>query len=198
MKTTRKVTTAAATFGAALTSLYVAPELQAQVNDLTFGTANPVAFGAGTNFGSVGVLTNVFLGTVFQDNNPGGKNAIASTVGLGNLALVDSGQLLRASTFDPVFIAGGVPFSADATGTVFLGFLNPADTANADPDDDIDRVGWFAVDLGGTGGDVTFLEGQFGFAGEDVIVGGAVPEPSGGALAALALGAIGLRRKRKA
>ena len=36
MSRTKTITTTAATFGAALTSLYAAPELQADITDLTF------------------------------------------------------------------------------------------------------------------------------------------------------------------
>ena len=61
------------------------------------------------------------------------------------------------------------------------------------------NVGWFSVNLAD---DLSFSidEAQFETtAGDSITVGGAaaVPEPAGGALAALALGAVGLRRKRK-
>ena len=44
MSRTKTITTTAATFGAALTSLYAAPELHADITELTFNP-NPVAFG---------------------------------------------------------------------------------------------------------------------------------------------------------
>ena len=198
MSTNKKITTVAATFGTALTTLYAAPEVQAEVTDFEFA-GSPVAFTTGTDPGSVdlGTANGSFQGTIFQNNNPAGKTALGSSVGVGFLGVVNYGQTLVASTFQPTGI--NAAFSADAEGIAYVGIFNPANLANADTADDIDRVGWFSLDLGGTGGDVTYLDGQFGSLGESVVVGGGtpVPEPAGGALAALAFGVIGLRRKRK-
>ena len=48
MSRTKTITTTAATFGAALTSLYAAPELHADITDLTFDPST-VAAGNGDN-----------------------------------------------------------------------------------------------------------------------------------------------------
>ncbi|MCH1505749.1 MAG: PEP-CTERM sorting domain-containing protein [Verrucomicrobiales bacterium] len=74
----------------------------------------------------------------------------------------------------------------DATGTIYVGFKVDG------------NVGWFSANLGGDGGAVTFNGGQFGNAGESVTVGVQVPEPSAFGLSLLALGAVGLRRRRAA
>ena len=97
-----------------------------------------------------------------------------------------AGEVLNQSTF--AGRTSGFYFSTSASGTIYMGFKN------------LDgNVGWFSADLGGTQGDVTFTGGQFGNAGELVTVGSvAVPEPSAFGLSLLALGAVGLRRRRAA
>ena len=61
-------------------------------------------------------------------------------------------------------------------------------------------VGFFRVDFGQPGDPVTFLDGQLAVGGSSITipeVPTAVPEPSSVGLTALALGAAGLRRRRK-
>ena len=184
MNANKKITTAAATFGAALTSLYAAPELQADVNDLSFDPST-VAFGGMADAATVQLATDAGpVAAFFQFNSAGGKAVIGS--GDVQFLIGSFGQELSNATFVG---AGDAGFGADSTGIVFLGFRTDNDpTAN---------VGWFSIDLGGTGGTDTLVEGQYGSQGENVIIGVAIPEPTGGALAALALGALGLRRNRK-
>ena len=82
---------------------------------------------------------------------------------------------------------GGSILPPYGTGTAYFGFFFQG------------NVGWFSANLG-SGGAITYLDGEFGTAGESVTVGGtdAIPEPATfGALAALALGAAGIRRRRK-
>jgi hypothetical protein len=82
----------------------------------------------------------------------------------------------------------GTGFSSGATGTAFLAFQ-----ANG-------NVGWFSVNLGGFGGPNVFLASEYGNAGETLHVGGTtIPEPASAlGLSLLALGAVGIRRRRAA
>ena len=185
ISTSKKITTAAATFGAALTSLYAAPELHAEINDLTFGPGSVPPTGTSpvqVNLSSVDGI----VGGFFHYNAASGKGGF----GAGNLeVLIGSfGQELNGSTFVAEVAAN---FAADSTGLVYVGFRTGGEIT--------DNVGWFSIQLGGLGGTDVFTAGEFGSGGESVTIGGtaSVPEPAGGALAALALGAIGLRRKRK-
>ena len=198
---------AAATFGAALTSLYSAPELNAQIN-ITFAPGT-VAFSSGP--ASAASLTpvefvNVVSGTY---NIPGVANAAVGVFnnstygvdvfadfftgfngGIAGLALAEAGDFFTAGTED------GLNFDETETGIRYIGFVAGG------------SVGWFSIDLGANpedGSDIVFTGGAFLEGGPapgepfGITVGASpVPEPSSAGLAALALGAVGLRRRRKA
>ncbi len=97
------------------------------------------------------------------------------------------GEVINTSTF--VGDTGSWSQSTTATGVLYQAFRSLTN-----------KVGWFAWDLGGTQGAVTYGPGQYGNAGESLTVGtgggGAVPEPGHVGLSLLALGAVGLRRRR--
>jgi hypothetical protein len=172
---------ATAGFGAAMATVYTAPELSADIVGLNF-TPGAVSFSS-----SLTVAMNTTggeIGGFFQYNDGYGKSFYFASSQLASAATVGAGDVLNPSNF-----AGNlsVRFAPDATGTVYVGFK--ATDGN---------VGWFSANLGGTGGAVTYNGGQFGNAGESVGVGVAVPEPSAFGLSLLALGAVGLRRRRAA
>ena len=194
---------AAATFGAALTSLYSAPELNAQIIGINF-TPDTVPFSQGPATAatiSPVEFTNVVSGTY---NIPGVANAAVGVFndgtygaailrdfftgfngGISQLALVQRSDFFTTgTTIDPI------SFTPTETGIRYIGFVAGG------------SVGWFSIDLGDTpedGSDLVFTGGQFLVGGgPGITVGSAVPEPSSAGLAALALGAIGLRRRRKA
>ena len=181
-------TTTAATFAAALTSLYAAPELQADVVDINFLNIDGGAtFQFQTTGGSFTTIGAGALFSIFGTPNSPGSGFSAGSFN-ANLARVGSGEL-SASNF-PAGAGSFASFTAAETGTEFFGFqLSDG------------RVGFFQVDFGTAAGDgLEFVSGQFGsVAGESVTVpAAAVPEPASGlALAALALGAAGIRRKRQ-
>ena len=190
----KKVAIAATTFGAALTSLYAAPELSAQgIIDLTLtprdandadgfldGFGSLLATSAGGGFAGAGSILI---------NNTGMRNVEGTNSGIGFLAQVAEGVTLQTSTFNPT--RGAISFSSSFTGNVFFGFRRG------------DNIGFFELDFGDIDPDT--FEAPItatGLARFNTTPGGsisvaAVPEPSGGALAALALGALGLRRNRK-
>lgn len=103
---------------------------------------------------------------------------------LSSWATAGAGDVLNTTNF--AGNSSSIYRTANATGTVYVGFKVDG------------NVGWFSANLGGSGGAVTFNGGQFGNAGESVGVGVAVPEPSAFGLSLLALGAVGLRRRRAA
>ena len=183
MLTKKKLaTTAAASFGAAMASLHCAPELQADIVDLTF-TPGSVAFG------SLGYIFINEVGASFaQWNDSIGQTALGGSAGtatfLDGIRVVDYSQTLSAGTF-PGVGSGGTTLGPYGAGTAYFGFHYQG------------NVGWFSANLGG-GGPITYIAGEFGSAGESVHVGGTIPEPSAfAALAGLAAGAVGIRRRRK-
>ena len=197
-----KTKIAAASFGAALTSMYSAPELSAQVVDLTFTpsivpydlivpfTAPTVVFGIPTSNGVSDITFGFFndsIGRTFT--GPLGATSFAAVdpgdVFSGFVPADGGGQTFTSTFFLPdlVILANGL------TGIETFGFVLSGD------------AGFFRVDLGQPGGPVTFLDGQLAIGSSSITipeVPTAVPEPSSVGLTALALGAVGLRRRRKA
>ena len=178
---------AAATFGAALTSLYSAPELNAQITGINF-TPDTVPFSQGpatyaiispvefTNVVSgtydipgvanaaVGVFNDSTYGVgIFNNFNPGFNG------GIGRFALVEPGDFFTTGTTQ-----GPISFNASETGVRYIGFVAGG------------SVGWFSIDLGDTpndGSDLVFTGGQFLQGGTPpgepfgITVGAAAPDP---------------------
>ncbi len=182
-------TAVAAAFGAAMASMYAAPELQADIIDLTF-TPNINSYNPGPGYFIVPILIDQVGANFSQFNDFFGKTLVQGS--LTGVQLVNASSTLNAGTFmGAPFIAAGNGFSAAATGTAFVGF-----SFNG-------NVGWFSLNLGGPGGAITYLGGEYGSMGESVHVGGtspAVPETGStlalAGLSLLALGAVGVRLNR--
>ena len=196
-----KTKLAAASFGAALTSVCSAPELSAQVVDLTFTPSvvpfntqlagSAVVFGIPTSDGVSSVNFNFF-------NDSIGRTFFGSTgAGAASFAAVDPGDVFSGfvpadgggQTFTSAFFPFGIfMLGTGVTGIETFGFVLSG------------QAGFFRVDFGQPGGPVTFLDGQLAVGGSSITipeVPTAVPEPSSVGLTALALGAVGLRRRRK-
>ena len=201
MVTKKKVAlTTAATFGAAMTSMFVAPELQADILDITWNGGNATA----TNPGGTSVLNPFNIDQLMGSNSADfsqwndsfggtGRSAqIASGGGIASWAIVQYSQDLSAATFAGTIggLGGGTSATFDGSGTAFVGFRS----ING-------NVGWFQVTFeAGAGSLLQYGPGEYGSMGETVHVGGTnnIPEPTGfGALAALAIGSLGVRRNRK-
>ena len=208
-----KTKIAAASFGAALTSMYSTPELSAQVVDLTF-TPSTVPYGSNN-----ALIASVVFGIPTSDgvssvnfifiNNFIGR-AVLGPPSAASFATVDPGDVF--SGFVPAD-GGGQTFTFTSTffpyGTSTFTFFPPAFVLLANGLTGIETfgfvlsgdAGFFRVDLGQPGGPVTFLDGQLAIGSSSITipeVPTAVPEPSSVGLTALALGAVGLRRRRKA
>ena len=182
----------AAGFGAAVASVYAAPELSADVVGLTF-TPSSAPWTSSSTLRNIGIQSTGggAVGSFSQWNDSIGKS-FSFNGGFASWAIASAGQVLNNSDFAGV--SSGFYYSTAATGTIYFGFRATAANGGG--------VGWFAVNLGGSQGDIVYnpgSDGQFGNAGESVIVGqgSAIPEPGSAGLALLALGAVGLRRRRR-
>ncbi len=188
-KLTQLAKVSAAGFSAALAANFDASDLSAAIVSIDF-SPNSVAWdtSANVNMGTAGGVIAKFV----QYNDSTDKNllgifATGTDIGMVGWKPVGTGDVLTGNSF------GGNEdarqFSSNATGTQYQGFI-----------DNSGNVGWFAFDLGGSGGKVEYITGQFGNAGESLTVGGGgggtVPEPGHVGLSLLALGAVGLRRRR--
>ena len=182
--------TTAASFGAAAAALYAAPEIQADVVGLSFSPTSAPWTSASTlrsiNINSTG---GALVGGFSQWNDSIGKS-FSFNGGFASWAIAAAGEVINTSNFSGT--SSGFYFTTGATGTVYFAFRATAANGGG--------VGWFGVQLGGSGGDIIYNAGnggQYGNAGESLTVGQAIPAPGG--LLALAMGATGLRgRRRKA
>ena len=170
-------TTAAATFGVAMTSMYLAPEMQADVLDITWNGGNPTAT-APISFGTLNVVSQDIDQVVgsrnfiqFNDQFGGtGRtfDCFLSTYLGGNVSgLVSVTNAVAGDVIDPGTFAGitsgalGGGTTFDGTGSAFIAFRETG-TGN---------VGWFRLEYT-TDGDIFYGPGEYGSMGETLTVGG--------------------------
>lgn len=166
---------AVSSFGAAFATMYAAPHLQADVVPLSFSQTT-------ISESVLGTLVTMGPAGAFSAWN-GGTNAITSAGALASLGVVTSVQVLGQGTFTGPVSNTGSFTNVNTPGTHYIGFRSL--TGN---------VGWFQVFIAGEPGDMIIGPGGYADHGGDITV-GQVPAP--GALALLALGAVGVRRSRK-
>ena len=184
----KKAGVAAASFGAAMSAMYLAPTaVEADIVDLTPNLPASMPFGASTftfDFVPGSATGNDFL----QWNDSIGKT-FSYNGGVGDIAGFVYAPLSNVVTTGMSFVSGyGVGTSGSGTAT--FGFLTKAN-----------QVGWIRINFGGVGGAITYLAAAYNDTPGGIIHSGtfAVPEPTSGmaALAGLAIGAAGMRRRRK-
>ena len=170
---------AAATFGAAMAAMYAAPELQANVVPLGINPGS-VSFQTITSLAVNVQLTanGSFVGSFQQWNDVIGKTLYAAS-GISIGIVQYSSVITSNQTFGGVATIG---FSNSNSNNSYVGFT-----------DSLGNHGWFAINLGGSGGAITYGPGAYNNKGQAIHV----PEPAGAGLAMLALGAVGLMRRRK-
>ena len=179
-----KLATTASVFGAALASMLVAPELQAQT--VSTGAMNPGSIGfnfTGSGTGLVALSLTAVPGSAHfsQWNDYVGRTMLLGGGGyMVSFGTVQLSQTLIAGVGNWAY---GFSPPNTASGSAYLGFQTVGG-----------NLGWFHVSFGGFGAPIVYGKGGWDPNGGNVHV-GTVPAP--GALALLAMGAVGIRRKRK-
>lgn len=169
-----------------MATVYTAPELSADIVGLNF-SPGAVDWTSSSTLRSVAInTTGGQIGGFGMWNTSSGKTFDFNGSPMQSWRIASAGEVLNTSTFAGN-TSSSTSFNTGASGTVYMGFKS------------LDgNVGWFSANLGGAQGDVTFGSGGYGNSGESLTVGVAVPEPSAFGLSLLALGAVGLRRRRAA
>lgn len=184
----KKTGVAAATFGAALSAMYLAPTaVEADIVDLTPNLPASMPYGASTF--TFDFVPGSATGMDFLQWNDSLGKSFSYNAGAGDIAGFVYAPLSNLVTTGMSFVSG-YGAGTSASGTATFGFRTHAN-----------QVGWIRINFGGTGGPITYLAAAYNDTPGGSIHSGtfAVPEPSTGmaALAGLAMGAAGMRRRRK-
>ena len=186
--------TITAGFGAAAAALYAAPEVQADVVNLMF-TPSSSPWTSASTLRSISVQSTggAAVGGFSQWNDSIGKS-FSFNLGFASWAIAAAGEVINTSNFSGT--SSGFYFTTGATGTIYIAFRATASNGGG--------VGWFGASLGGSQGDIVYNAGnggQYGTEGESLVVGASNDPgpvvPGLGGLAALAVGASGLRGRRQ-
>lgn len=190
LEKTQVTKVAVAGFGAAMASVFAIPEAHATIIPISFSEtlkSLPQRYS---------VKASDVDGLVFRGYASNGDYPLVLYKGImldsyASLTIKSIEQVIAATTFSGTY---GVTRSLADSATEYFGFRNNAG-----------QVGWFAINWGGRGGNITFLKGAVNTdEGGSIVVGqmsASVPEPSElglFALGLLALGAAGVRLRREA
>ncbi len=176
----KKAKAISATFGAAMSTMWLAPALEADLVGLT-GNLPGTLSSIRQNVDFIGGTSADWL----QWNDTLGKTVTAAGYLAGIRQTAVSNVLSAGATF-----ANLIYFGTNLSGTYTFGFLTTGG-----------NVGWLRILYApGTNSPVQYLAAAYEDAGNPILVGGAVPEPSAFGLvglAGLAAGAAGRRKKKK-
>ena len=187
----RKIAKTAATFGAAMTAMHAAPELQAQILEITwFGgnetATNPFVVGSASpqSFGIDQVIqqtaSGMSIGPDFVQWNDTYYDGSGRTLNFGNgLNILSATVVALGQSLDPATFAGAGSTSANG---VIGGSLNGSASAFIGFRAVDDNVGWFRIDYT-VAGPIIYSEGEFATNGETVVVGGDTGGGPGGFVA---------------
>lgn len=186
--------TITAGFGAAAAALYAAPEVQADVVNLMFSpSSSPWTSASTLRSISIQSTGGAAVGGFSQWNDSIGKS-FSFNGQFASWAIAAAGEVISTSNFSGT--SSGFYFTTGATGTIYIAFKATATNGGG--------VGWFGAQLNGSQGDIVYNAGnggQYGTEGESLVVGASNDPgpvvPGLGGLAALAVGASGLRGRRQ-
>ena len=175
----RKIAKTAATFGAAMTVMHTAPELHAQILDITWEGGNATATNPFVTSGSAidfGIDQFQSLSGTSPVDFSQWNDSIGRTMVFGgernilSATIVALGQTLDPTTFTgsgsgfEVGSIGGFdaadPTAFDGTGSAIIGFRSSSD-----------NVGWFRLDFT-EAGPIIYSDGEYGSGGETLFAGG--------------------------
>ena len=178
----KKVRRGVAGYGVAMASLSLTHYADAGIIDVSANLGGPVPYVSSTAFRLLGGAVDFV-----QFNDTTGKTIFVRSDIAGIRSAPFSNVITTGMTFKTSFSMG-----TSASGTKTFGFIT---TGN--------QVGWIKMNLGGLGGDITYLAAAYNDTPGGNILSGTfstVPEPSTAALTglgALALGAVSLRKMRR-
>lgn len=190
-KTKKVVASAAATFGVAMAAVYVAPEINADILDITWNGGNATASNANFTASVLtpqdvdqvpnGILTTS-LGNMYSiadfiqwnDSYGGVGRTIplytsAVMGGPESMLVVQAGDVIDPNTFVGAQTSLGLAPAAiggtefDSSGSAFVAIR---------PRVDPNTLYWFRMEFGGVFTPIVYMEGQYGSMGEALTVGG--------------------------
>ncbi len=194
-KKTKIGAVAAASFGVAMSSMYVSSGIQADVLDITYSGGNASSVNGFVTYGGISVFIDQVpnamtsfgseIGQFFQWNDTFGTDGIGRTMELGiaasaagpmSMRVAEEGEVIDPATFvGQLNAAGTAPMDIGVAGngnTTLTTFHGSGSAFIAvRPLEAPGNLYWFRCTFTDQG-PITYLEGQYGDAGEALTVGG--------------------------